>query len=350
MSPSVRRVESTAERTAVASARLRLDLVAPITASSTQLAVFDGKRAIAGIAWTGFPALADASPWRECLVRLDVPLPIEAIALIDSLWFDPMACSGDAAQLLLDQAMDELRSGGIEMALVALPPHLVGHAEILGFRRVGAVFSEPDNDCLAMALVTGDWTHLERVRSPLLSAARRHAPNFELPDWFDQRLREYHRPAGIRAQRTDVFLHSLVSSWPLPAAPLLEDLGSVNLDCLRSFAQPLVAVPGQVLLHKGNTDHDLYLILGGAVEVSESTRHGREVLATLGAGQIFGEGGFFAHTPRSADITAIVPTQLLVLAPAAFELLGREHPAAAIQVLQALGRALCLRVYAGVAD
>jgi len=227
---------------------------------------------------------------------------------------------------------------------------MTSHAEILGLRRLGDVFQETEGLRLAMALVIGDWTHLARVRSPLLPAAQKHPPNFELPDWFDQRLREYHRPAGTRAQRKEIFLHGLANDWLSPAAPLLEDLGADNLERLRAFAQEVNATPGQVLLRKGSNESDLYLILEGAVEVSEVRRGGREVLATLGAGQIFGEGGFFAGTPRSADVTAIVPTRLLMLAPAAFELLGRQHPDAAIQVLQALGRTLCLRVYAGIAD
>jgi hypothetical protein len=270
--------------------------------------------------------------------------------VVGSLWFDPKACSGEAAQLLLENLVDDLRSAGIEIVLLATPAHLASHAEILGFRRLGEIFADADGLRLAMALVIGDWTHLSRVRSPLLAAAQRHPPNFVLPDWFDQRLREYHRPAGTRAQRADVFLHGLAMSWQSSAAPLLDDLGADNLERLRAFAQAVSATPGQIFLRKGTSESDLYLILEGAVEVSEVRRGGREVLATLGAGQIFGEGGFFARTPRSADVTAIVPSRLLMLAPAAFALLGRQHPEAAIQVLQALGRTLCLRVYAGIAD
>ena len=314
-----------------------------------ELAAFEGKRAVAGIGWTNATSLAAASSWQSCLARMEAPIAPTAIACIDSLWFDPAACTEAAALTLLEHTVDELHTDTFAMALLAVSPHLVGHAEILGFRRLGEVFSDAGCTTLPMALIAGDWAHLEQVRSPLLAAAQRHAPNFELPDWFDQRLREYRRPAGIRAQRVDVFLQNLLTSWPLPAARLLDDLGIENLDCLRSFAQRITAIPGQVLLRKGDADRELYVILDGAVEVSETIRGQRTVLATLGAGQIFGEGGFFARTPRSADLTAIVATQLLVLAPAAFELLGREHPDAAIQVLQALGRSLCLRVYAGAA-
>jgi len=327
-------------------------LIARRSSSSTgkAIAVHEGKRTIASLAWTNLASLSDDSPWRRCIGPLDVPTGPETLAVIGSLWFDPVACSGAAAQLLLDHLIDALRSGGFEIALLATPVHLVSHAEILGFRRLGDVFDEPDGLRLAMALVIGDWAHLTRVRSPLLPAAQKHPPNFQLPDWFDHRLREFHRPAGIRAQRAEIFLHGLAAHWHLPAAPLLDDLGAENLERLRSFAQPVAANPGQLLLRKGQGEYELYLIIDGAVEISESVRRHREVLATLGAGQIFGEGGFFARTPRSADVTAIAPTQLLALAPAAFDLLGREHPAAAIQVLQALGRALCLRVYAGIAD
>ncbi len=327
-------------------------LIARRSASDTgkAIAVHEGKRTIASLGWARFSSLAEDSPWRRCIGALDIPSAPETLAVIHSLWFDAVACPGDAAQLLFDHLIDALRSAGIEIALLATPAHLASHAEILGFRRLGEIFHDDDGPRLPMALVIGDWAHLTRVRSPLLPAAQKYPPNFELPDWFDHRLYEYHRPAGIRAQRADVFLHNLATAWQLSTAPLLEDLAGENLGFLHSFAQAVTAPPGQTLLRKNDNDRDLYLILDGAVEVSDSIRNRREVLATLGAGQIFGEGGFFARTPRSADITAIVPTQLLVLAPAAFDLLGREHPNAAIQILQALGRTLCLRVYAGVAD
>jgi hypothetical protein len=314
------------------------------------IAVHEGKRTIASLAWTGLATLPGDSSWRGCIAPLDVPTGPETLAVIGSLWFDPAACTGEAAQLLLENLIDDLRSSGIEIALLATPAHLVSHAEILGFRRLGNIFQESEGPRLAMALVIGDWAHLARVRSPLLPAAQKHPPNFELPDWFDRRLREYHRPAGTRAQRAEVFLQGLAKGWQSHSAPLLDDLGEDNLERLRAFAQAVTAAPGQVLLRKGTGESDLYLVLEGAVEVSEVRRGGREVLATLGAGQIFGEGGFFARTPRSADVTAIVPTRLLMLAPAAFDLLGRQHPEAAIQVLRALGRTLCLRVYAGIAD
>lgn len=320
------------------------------SAAGKAIAVHEGTRTIASLDWVSLASLPDVSPWRTCIDPLEVPLPLEKLAVIDSPWFDPVACSGAAAQLLFDNLVDDMRSAGIEIALLATPAHLVSHAEILGFRRLGAAVDDSDGLRLAMALVLGDWAHLTRVRSPLLLAVQKHAPNFELPDWFDHHLREYHRPAGTRAQRAEVFLHGLATSWHLPAARLLDDLGSDNLEFLRSFAQAISAAPGQVLLRKGEAENDLYLVLEGAVEVSENARRGREVLVTLGAGQIFGEGGFFARTPRSADVTAIVPTQLLMLAPAAFDSLSRDHPAVAIQVLQALGRTLCLRVYAGIAD
>jgi CRP-like cAMP-binding protein len=65
---------------------------------------------------------------------------------------------------------------------------------------------------------------------------------------------------------------------------------------------------------------------------------------------LFGEAGFLMNTPRSADVTAIADTQLVVLDLDGFEKLGEEQPRVAMKVLRNLSRSLCLRLYAHNAD
>jgi CRP-like cAMP-binding protein len=94
----------------------------------------------------------------------------------------------------------------------------------------------------------------------------------------------------------------------------------------------------------------MYLLLDGAVEVTESPRGQRRVLTTLGAGQLFGEAAFLMQTPRTADVTAIADSQLVVLDVEGFARLGEQHPTVAMKVLRNLSRSLCLRLYAHNAD
>ena len=90
----------------------------------------------------------------------------------------------------------------------------------------------------------------------------------------------------------------------------------------------------------------MYLILDGAVEVLGERGGQRRVLGTLGAGQLFGEGGFLMGTPRSADVVAIADSQLVVLDVESFGRLGEQHPNVALKVMRNLCRALCLGLYA----
>ena len=107
---------------------------------------------------------------------------------------------------------------------------------------------------------------------------------------------------------------------------------------------------GETILRKGDSGTEMYLIIDGAVEVTESPRGQRRVLTTLGAGQLFGEAAFLMRTPRTADVTAITDTQLVVLDVEGFARLSEDHPAVALKLLRNLSRALCLRLYAHNAD
>jgi len=70
----------------------------------------------------------------------------------------------------------------------------------------------------------------------------------------------------------------------------------------------------QVVFRKGDTGDALYVMLSGAVQVSHTDRQGREVqLATLRAGDFFGEMALIDGEPRSALVATVTPCQFFLL-------------------------------------
>ena len=86
----------------------------------------------------------------------------------------------------------------------------------------------------------------------------------------------------------------------LPAAELQQVIG-----CLRS----LTLGPGETVIHAGSTGNALFLIGRGLVRIS---RHGQD-LATLLAGDFFGESALLHGTPRNANCTTVAPSLLYEL-------------------------------------
>lgn len=71
---------------------------------------------------------------------------------------------------------------------------------------------------------------------------------------------------------------------------------------------------GDVIVKEGETGVGFYLILEGSVEV----RKRKKVVATMSAGNFFGEMGLIDDQPRSADVVAVVPTVTFGLTPWTF--------------------------------
>ena len=68
---------------------------------------------------------------------------------------------------------------------------------------------------------------------------------------------------------------------------------------------------GELLVEQGMVGRDMYLILSGEAEVSRRDNGKTRKLATLQAGQIFGEIGYIRETERTADVRAVTDISAL---------------------------------------
>jgi glutaminase len=184
----------------------------------------------------------------------------------------------------------------------------------------------------------------------LLSRAGR-LPLVSKPDWaITDRIDAYeHLDSALEAAE------ELLLSWYHPQAaagapgdgddlgeqgflaPLSEEHRRILVDRMarRSFAA------GDFVIRRGDPGDELFLVRSGSFDIaldiktgdgqSHSTR-----LATFGPGLCFGEIGFVAQTPRTAEIIATRPGECWVLHRNAFDELCASYPAVVIALLKAL--------------
>ena len=94
---------------------------------------------------------------------------------------------------------------------------------------------------------------------------------------------------------------------------------------------------GTPVVYKGDPSGALYLIESGRVKVHQATASGGEVILNiLGPGDFFGEMSLLDGQPRSADISTLEPSALLLLEGEALRDLLLGQPAVAWTLLQIL--------------
>jgi GNAT superfamily N-acetyltransferase len=315
--------------------------------TSTIYAAFDGDVAIACLRLTPFDTLDAESPWRERYQSKSFPVPEAQQAMLSRLVVRPDRRGTLLAPRLLAAAYDSFRAAGGELIFLRCMANMVPLYEVMGWRRYKPGAADSDAGFrLPMVMIAGDWTYFEAVKSPLLDSVQMHAPNVTLGDWFEIAHPEHSRPASVRVLGKDEFLLSFALRLNDPSIPLLDDLDGDEKEHLFLSAGHRDMKLGESVLRKGDGGTELFLILDGAVEVTDSSHGRRRVLTTLGAGQMFGEAGFLMNSPRTADVTAITDTQLVVLDVEGFDRLSEKHPTVAMKVLRNLCRSLCLRLYA----
>ena len=114
----------------------------------------------------------------------------------------------------------------------------------------------------------------------------------------------------------------------LAKSDLLSDLDPTALMFLVRLGRRRTFKPGEVLMRQGEPSTSIHFLLSGKVRAERTRRtDDRPVqLAELEAGGVVGEMGVVIDIPRSATVTAILPTESLELDGPNFERLAKAYP------------------------
>ncbi|MCK9590371.1 MAG: cyclic nucleotide-binding domain-containing protein [Terrimicrobiaceae bacterium] len=127
---------------------------------------------------------------------------------------------------------------------------------------------------------------------------------------------------------------------------LFAGLGGEELVALLQLTDAMTCPAGSRIVRAGESGHCLYVLLEGRAKVTVDA-DGREIeLSSLEPGDFFGEVTLVDDGPRSANVIALEACVLLRITRMTIGVLSGLHPAAAIQILGAIGRALVGRLRA----
>jgi CRP-like cAMP-binding protein len=184
-----------------------------------------------------------------------------------------------------------------------------GKSEQLATLHEGALFGE-------MALLS---------RSPR-SAHVRATSSTDLLEFHVDALGQASRGVATIARALDKFTRERLVGNLIGTAPLFRPLDRTQrLDLVRRFVGHEVAAHTD-LIREGEPGRGLYVVLHGSVDVWKRDGDEKVLLATLGAGEVFGEMSLIQSGPATATVTACQRSTVLFLAREYVERLLNSMP------------------------
>jgi hypothetical protein len=139
---------------------------------------------------------------------------------------------------------------------------------------------------------------------------------------------------------------STITPGMLRRVKALADLSDEQLDRFVHFMETQTVRQWAHIVKQGEPADGMYLVLEGELRVRLMIGGKETILATLGAGECFGEIALFDEGPRSADVLSNKDTVLLKITAEAFEKLRREAPELSVPILFSISRTLAARIRA----
>lgn len=112
----------------------------------------------------------------------------------------------------------------------------------------------------------------------------------------------------------------------LRTVPFLRDLPAEDFAVLAARLHPQTVAAHEMIFQEGHPGDALYIIARGVVRISRREGNSWRHIASLMAGNFFGEGALLDHRPRNATVTAMTPCSLYKLRRKDLEVLVDVYP------------------------
>jgi CRP/FNR family transcriptional regulator, cyclic AMP receptor protein len=187
-------------------------------------------------------------------------------------------------------------------------------------------------------VVGGTWVYGEAR-----DAWQRAGDLAELRDFFEG------RPAGATTTVTLSPAHPTTAGIDAKSLRRMRIFTNLDVAQAQKFMDYMEVFPvnaWSVVVKQGDPGDAMYVVLDGELRVRIMISGKETLLATLQAGDFFGEVSLFDHGPRSADVVANKDSLLLKISVTNFKKLSNEAPTLAAPFLTSICKTLTGRIRA----
>lgn len=271
-----------------------------------------------------------------------------AICMTSRFILHPRLRHGTAILRLMESAYEDGKArGNVRLNYGDCSPHLLPFYEHMGYRRYTQAYNDTAYGFkILILMLMRDRKRFEHVRSPLSRVASRYPDDPEARAWFERTYSEYLDLESAPFLPEGVFFDLLcdrVATDPLHSLGLLYGLDRAEAEQFLAKATLIQAGPGDRIVRQGEPGDAVFVLLSGIAEVTldESPDH---PLTILGAGDTFGEVAFLTAKPRTANVVATAPCEMIVLSGESLNRVIAKEPTIAAKVLLNLSRMLAERL------
>ena len=121
-------------------------------------------------------------------------------------------------------------------------------------------------------------------------------------------------------------------------------LEAEEIDLVCGKMHEKVYAPQTAICQQGTQGSSMYVIVSGSCEVAKMTGGTETVLASLGAGDFFGEISLFDFSPRSATVRATEDSSVLEITREDFDSIVLENPVISSKILYSMMEEMAQRL------
>ena len=120
-------------------------------------------------------------------------------------------------------------------------------------------------------------------------------------------------------------------------SPLFMDLTELELNDVVAFLEPRQVKKGEVVFEEGAAGEEMFILVSGMISAWVNQADGsRRIMFEIKPGDFFGEMSIIANESRSATLTAVTNSELLVFQGFDFYRFVFEYPVIGIKLLKAI--------------
>lgn len=238
-----------------------------------------------------------------------------------------------------------IRNNRIELIFGACEPHLVSLYVGQGCRTFSKknINSRETGFLIPIVTVVEDVAYLRRIGSPSAATAKDWGADARIPDCVDRLITNGGNVISQRLTASGAYwgeIHGAFERLEETRVGAFDGLSEEQAQRCLGKSNILACAAGDRVLKKGGVARNMFVVLGGALEV----RDGETLVRILSPGDVFGEMAFLLEQPRAADVYAATEARILSLSEGTLRQLIGSDPDVAAQLLLNVSKMLCRRI------